>query len=70
MVKGDRHKMKEDDSPELVGIRDVDDVLYVLSTLQILLDENGSKDGRHSRRDERDQHSGLEKACHGVGFLG
>ena len=62
--------MARSNSPELVGVRDVDDVLYVLSNLQILLDENGPKDGYNSRRNERDQHSGLEKACHGVGFFG
>ena len=45
------------DSPELVRIRDIDDILDILS-----LDEGRSE----NRRDERDQNGGLEKAGHGV----
>jgi len=55
------------DSPELLRIRDINDILNVLSGLQTPLDEGGSEDGRHGRRNERDQNGGLEKAGHDVG---
>ena len=65
------HRMgrRHHNSPELVSIRDVDNILNILSGYQTPLDEGRSKGRRHSRRDERDQNGGLEKAGHGVGSL-
>lgn len=52
--------------PELIGIRDINNVLDVLPGLQIPLDEDRSEDGSHRRRDQRGQNGGLEKAGHVV----
>ena len=52
------------DLPERVGIRNIDDVLGVLSGLQTILHERRSEDGGHCRGDQHDQSGGLKRAGH------
>ena len=55
------------DSPERIGVRDINNVLRILSGLQIPLDEDGSEDGRRRRCGEYNRNSGLEEPGHVVG---
>lgn len=60
------HTTREDivDSPELVGIRDINDILDILSGVQLPLDEERPEGGGHNGCDQRDQNGGLEEAGH------
>ena len=58
------------DSPECIGVGDINNVLGILSGLQIPLDEGRPGDGHHSRCDQRDRNGDAEKTSHGRGLLG